>query len=115
MRQNIIPSVIKQFEGVWILVVYLNEEIGGYLLGLRDGAVIRVIQNCVNSEYSFYSPSFRAAYDYIVDCIVQNETASSAESVRCIDFTSGDEEYKYRLNGSELFLCDYEMTLQNEE
>lgn len=103
-HKNIIPLVMKEMEDVWVLVVYINGEIAGYLFGLYDLGTIRIMQNCVNSDYGFYSPVFLAAYDYIIDCINGN---FGGKRVDRLDFTSGGETYKYKLHGQEKMLCKY--------
>lgn len=107
-RHSIIPELMQSFPGGWILVVFLDEEIAGYLLGIFDHKIIRVIQNCVNSDFGFYSPTFRAVYDYIIECTKNN---CGESSVLQIDFTSGNEPYKYKLNGKEQYLYDYKINL----
>ncbi len=62
--------------------------------------------NCVNSKYAYFSPVFRACYDFILECIHDEKGR-----VERLDFTSGDEDYKYRLNGKECLLCCYTLAL----
>lgn len=108
-RHSIISELMQNFSGIWILVVFCDEEIAGYLLGIYDHKIVRVIQNCVNSDFGFYSPTFRAVYDYIIECTEKNNDGQS--SVLQIDFTSGNEPYKYKLNGKERYLYDYKINL----
>ena len=83
-----------------LIVVYLNSKVTGYLYGLRDGTIIRIMQNCFDEKYKFYSPMFRGTYDFILSCY---ETCD----VTAIDFTRGNEEYKYKLGGIETKLYTY--------
>ena len=56
-----------------------------------------LMQNCFKMEYAFYSPLFRGTYDFLIKQI-QNES----KNVMQIDFTRGDEPYKYKLGGVEM-------------
>lgn len=99
-HNNVIYSSMKQMKNSCLVIVYLNSEIAGYLYGLRDRGYIRILQNCFNDKYGFYSPSFRGAYDFIIGCYDDGQVAG-------IDFTRGDEDYKYKLAGIETKLCEY--------
>lgn len=96
-KNNIVTESMKRMKESCLVIVYLNGDIAGYLYGLRDGGVIRIMQNCVKNEYKFYSPLFRGAYDFILE-------QYSDKSVSTVDFTRGDEQYKYSLGGSEINL-----------
>ena len=74
----------------------------GYLYGLMDNRAIRVMQNCFQDGICFYSPLFRGTYDFLIKQI-QNES----KNVMQIDFTRGDEPYKYKLGGIEMQLHNY--------
>lgn len=103
-RNNVVAESMKRMEESCLVIVYLNDDIAGYLYGLRDGSVIRIMQNCVLDEYKFYSPLFRGAYDFILD-------QYSDESIRVVDFTRGDEQYKYNLGGVEIKLGSWDVSL----
>ncbi len=49
-----------------------------------------------------YSPVFRACYDFITKEAIEN-------NLEWLDFTSGDEDYKYKLNGKEMILYSYKI------
>ena len=99
---SVIPVSMRSYNGSWYLIVYLNDIIVGYLYGLRDNKCIRVLQNCFDSDYRRYSPVFRACYDFITKEAIEN-------NLEYLDFTSGDEDYKYKLNGKEMILFSYKI------
>ncbi len=100
-KKNVIQYSMKEMDNSCIVVVYLNDVVAGYLYGLRDKQSIRIMQNCFDETYKFYSPLFRAAYDFIVDKQYENENVPE------IDFTRGNEDYKYRLGGEETKLYHF--------
>ncbi len=99
-HNNIIYNSMQYMPNSCLIVVYLNSKVTGYLYGLRDGTIIRIMQNCFDEKYKFYSPMFRGTYDFILSCY---ETCD----VTAIDFTRGNEEYKYKLGGIETKLYTY--------
>lgn len=99
-NNNIVYESMKSMKNSVFVIVYLNDQISGYLYGLKENKVIRIMQNCFNSEYKFYSPMFRGAYDFIVS-MYENEDIDS------IDFTRGEETYKYQLSGEATILKNY--------
>ncbi len=104
-HNNIIRESMRQMNESCIVVVYLSGRIAGYLYGLkeRNTSCIRIMQNCFNEEFKFYSPLFRGAYDFIIkEQYVDNR-------IEEIDFTRGDEEYKYRLGGEETLLYHFKI------
>lgn len=103
-NNNIVVESIKKMKESCIIIVYLDDDIAGYLYGLRDGNTIRIMQNCVKNEYKFYSPMFRGAYDFILGMY-------SDDTIRIVDFTRGDEQYKYNLGGKEKILESFSITL----
>ncbi len=100
LHNNIVFESMQVLDNSFLLVVYLNDNIAGYLYGLKDRNKVRIVQNCFDQEYAFYSPLFRAAYDYIV-------TAFECNSLDELDFTRGDEPYKYKLGGVETELSSF--------
>lgn len=96
-NNNVIAESMKRMENSCLAIVYLNNDIAGYLYGLRDGSVVRIMQNCVKDEYKFYSPMFRGAYDFIIEQYAD-------ERITAVDFTRGNEQYKYSLGGIEIGL-----------
>ena len=67
-----------------LLKVYLDDDLAGYLLGLLDNKAIRIMQNCVNEVYSFYSPTFCATIDSLKEI-------SDNGCQRIVYFTRGNE------------------------
>lgn len=100
-HNNIISNSMKSMEESRIVIVKLNGNISGYLYGLVDKRAIRILQNCVRSEYKFYSPMFCGAFDYIV------QTLYEKDEIDIVDFTRGDEKYKYNLGGEEVKLYSF--------
>ena len=103
-NNNIVSESMKTMNESCLVIVYLDGDIAGYLYGLRDDSVIRIMQNCVKDEYKFYSPLFRGAYDFILE-------QYSDDSIRVVDFTRGDEQYKYNLGGVEVNLESWNIDL----
>lgn len=100
VNNNIVNWAMKSMVNSMIILCRLNGNVAGYLYGLRDNKTVRILQNCFVDEYKFYSPMFRGAYDFLVKEIQSSE-------IECVDFTRGDEEYKYKLGGVEVRLCSY--------
>lgn len=98
---NIILKSMTNLSNSICVIVKLKDEIVGYIYGLKeDNDVIRIMQNCIDEKYKYYSPTFRMIYDYIIGLC---ETGKIKE----IDFTRGKEEYKYKLAGYETQLLDF--------
>lgn len=103
INNNIIKEAMKYQDNSFTLIVKLNKKTAGYLYGfIEKNGVIRICQNCLNEEYKFYSPMFRACYDFICDCCDKHNYTE-------IDFTRGNEEYKYKLGGIERSIYSYEV------
>lgn len=100
INNNIVYESMKTLENSVFVIVYLNDQISGYLYGLQEAHTVRIMQNCFRSEYKFYSPMFRGAYDFLIDCY-QND------DIQQVDFTRGNESYKYQLAGEETVLKRY--------
>ena len=101
-QYNIIYQSMTRNESGVTVVVYLNGVAAGYMYGIRDSKAVRVMHNCVNEEYKFYSPMFKGAYDFICE-----EINNKRYHVAQIDFTRGNESYKFQLGGEELPLNSY--------
>ena len=99
-HNNIVVESMRTMEQSETVIVKVNSNIAGYLYCLIDRNKIRVLQNCVNKKYSYYSPMFRGIYDYITRLYKRNE-------IQFLDFTRGNEEYKYKLGGVETILNSY--------
>lgn len=99
-KYSIIKNCMQRIDDSVIIMSILDNKIVGYLFGLRDKESVRILQNCFDEEYKFYSPMFRGSYDYI--CSLYNSTG-----IKEVDFTRGDEEYKYKLGGEEITLKYY--------
>lgn len=57
-----------------------------------------------NPEYYKYSPGILLLYNYIMKLISESE-------IKTLDFTRGDEKYKFVLGGKEKFITDFEFTI----
>ncbi len=99
-KNNIILNAMINYNKSTLIICIMNDEIAGYLYGLVDSDSIRILQNCLVEKYKYYSPMFRGTYDYIKRIIEDGY-------IKCIDFTRGDEEYKYKLGGKEVTLYNY--------
>lgn len=104
-NNNIIYESMRTMEKSVFVLVFLNGELSGYLYGLKETHTIRIMQNCFKSKYKFYSPMFRGAYDFLIDCYENPE-------IERVDFTRGNEPYKYQLAGVETILKQYSGKLQ---
>lgn len=99
---DIVENSMRRLPQSYFIIVKLKGVIASYLYGLRDDRAIRIMHNCFDEDYKFYSPMFRGAYDFILD-----QTENRALNVDQIDFTRGDEEYKFKLGAEELPLYHY--------
>lgn len=105
-NNNIIAEAMNTIENSWLLIVYIEDKMAGYLYGVVDRNVIRIMQNCYRKDFARYSPLFRACYD-IIKKLYEDENSN----INVIDFTRGTEPYKYMLGGKEGRLYDF--TLRN--
>lgn len=105
-NNNIIKCAMKTIEKGVTIIVYLNNKIVGYLYGFYDDKSIRIVHNCFNEEYAFYSPMFRGTYDFLRECCGNS-------IIDIVDFTRGNEEYKYKLGGKELKINSYKFNYKN--
>lgn len=103
-RNNIVSESMKNLNNSWLLVIYLNNEIGGYLYGLKWRDEINIMQVCVNTKYGFFTPVIRGVYDYIIQI-----NTKSDRDIDKLDFTRGNERYKYELNGKNRILHNFLM------
>lgn len=99
---DIVENSMKTMPSSHFVIVKLNGETVSYLYGLRDDKAYRIMHNCFDEKYKFYSPMFRGAYDFIV-----SQCENRSLGVDQIDFTRGDEDYKYKLGAEELLLYHY--------
>ena len=101
-KYSITKNSMKRIDDSVVILSKLNGEIAGYMYGLKDHNEIRIMQNCFKDEYAFYSSMFRGAYDYIIETI-RNDNSD----ISVVDFTRGDETYKYKLGGIERMLYHF--------
>lgn len=101
-KNNIIKYAMSELDNSFLLIVFIDEQIAGYLYGLREQNCIRVMQNCFDDQFKFYSPMFRASYDYIL-------STYNDPNIEEVDFTRGNEDYKYRLGGTEIKLYEFRL------
>jgi hypothetical protein len=73
-------------------VLYINSEIVGFLSGLYDDKTIIVPRLSIDSEFRRYSPGLVLICETIK--YLQQNT-----SIRCLDLSLGEEQYKYQLGG----------------
>lgn len=103
-KYSIIAEAMKSIKGSLTVVVYLNNRPAGYLFGIIDKQAYRIMQNCYDEELSFYSPMFRGAYDFIMQ-----ECEEKKLGIEQVDFTRGDEGYKYKLGAENLELVHFKL------
>lgn len=99
-RNNIVYKSMQVMDNSCCVIVKIGTEIAGYIYGFYDNGTARIIQNCVADKFAFYSPMFKGCYDFILSCYEKTD-------IKEVDFTRGDEEYKYRLGGVETKLFHY--------
>lgn len=68
-----------------------------YYLHDKRKRQILILAAGVNSEYSKYSPGFISLFDFINQLIIQG-------NVDIVDFTLGDEKYKYSIGGKNKYI-----------
>lgn len=106
IKYNIVKNSMMRMDNSFVYIAKINNEIVGYLYGLKENKTIRIMQNCLDMKYKFYSPMFRGCYDLICsECSKDNDN----KRIETIDFTRGTEKYKYDLAGKELELHNYKL------
>ncbi len=100
-KYNIARRAQEVMNVSWTLKSKIDGKIVGYCYGLLDSFNgkhnVRIMQNCFDESYKFYSPTYIAIVDGITSVIDER-------SIDIIDFTRGAEEYKNKLNCNELVL-----------
>lgn len=100
---NIVKSSMSSLENSFFLIVRLNGNNVGYIYGLKEeSGIIRIMQNCIDERYGYYSPMFRGIYDFLLKCCDTKEVSE-------LDFTRGDEGYKYKFGGKETMLYSFKI------
>ena len=99
-RHNCVFTALKTLSSSWLLLIRINGEVAGYLCGLKDKDTYYVMQNSFSEKFREFSPGFLACYNLVTRFAGNNE-------IKCIDFTRGTEDYKYKLNGTEKRLCNF--------
>ncbi|MCR5665016.1 MAG: GNAT family N-acetyltransferase [Oscillospiraceae bacterium] len=79
-----------------------GDEIICYIHCLQDEKALRVTQMGFDQKYADRSPTMTMLIDYILEHF--DEFAGTT-----IDFTRGEERYKYRMGGIQHLICDYEI------
>jgi len=87
----------------WLLLGKNNGEIISYIYGLKDRHAIRVMQLGFSTEYKRYAPGIITFLEYVKD----NYTNLQGS---VIDFTRGEERYKYELGGKQHIIYDHCIT-----
>lgn len=72
-------------------ILKLDDVIGAYFFGLRNGSNIEINRVAINQELKFYSPGM-----VLLDAFVK---LGYETGIQTIDLTVGDEKYKYDLGG----------------
>ena len=85
---------LKNDSDSWLLLGYINNKLVSYIYGLSDDYAVRIMQLGFLKNYSKYSPGITILIDYLL----QNYEKYQGKS---IDFTRGDEAYKFRMGGTE--------------
>lgn len=102
IKYNIVKNPIMRMENSFVYIAKINNEVVGYLYGLKENKTIRIMQNCLDMIFCF--PMFRGCYDLICSgCSKDNDN----KRIETIDFTRGTEKYKYDLAGKEQELHNY--------
>lgn len=101
-HNNIIAMSMQENEASVLVLIRLNGQLAGYDYGLREAGAVRLLQTCFDETYKFYSPLFKGIYDFIVKCY-------ETETIREIDLTRGDEDYKFKLGGEGLELYEFSL------
>lgn len=99
-NNNIVRDSMQKMPDSCLVLVRLNNEIAGYIYGLKDGTAIRIMQNCLLDKFKFYSPMFRGIYDFIL-------STYDDDAIDNVDFTRGDDNYKLLLGGVQITLNSY--------
>ncbi len=102
LYNNIIVDAMSKLPNSLLVVSKIDGCIAGYLFGFADRESVRIVQNCYVEKYQFYSPMFRGAYDFMCELIGKKEFSE-------VDFTRGEEDYKYKLGGVETKLLSYKI------
>ena len=103
-RYDLVSNSMANLSNSVFIIVKLSGKIVSYLYGLKDKNSIRVIHNCFDEDYAFYSPMFRGAYDFILD-----ECKNHTQGISYLDFTLGNENYKFKLGGKETIINNFVM------
>lgn len=73
-------------------ILKLDDVIGAYFFGLKNGSVIEINRVALNHNLKFYSPGM-----VLLDAFVK---LAYETGIKTIDLTVGDEKYKYDLGGT---------------
>lgn len=87
----------------WLLLGYYGENIVSYIYGLEDKKAIRIMQLGFDGKYQKYMPGIMSLLSWI-------ESNYDTLSGSWIDFTRGEERYKYELGGKQHTIYDYCIT-----
>ncbi|MBP9987909.1 MAG: GNAT family N-acetyltransferase, partial [Ruminococcus sp.] len=83
-----------------IIIIKANNEPIGFCYGLKSNNKVSIMTVSFNEEYSKYSPGMVGIFKYI-----ENDYLSGSPLI--FDLTRGNEQYKYKLGGTEHFLNYY--------
>lgn len=104
---GIIKDSMMKMKNTWLLIIYIDQQVAGYLFGFKErNRVVRILQNCYEKKYAYYSPVFYGFYTCICNSI-------QSKSVDVFDMTRGEENYKYKLGGKEMYNSNFELISWN--
>ncbi len=97
-----ISYAMKNNQESWVLLGFINGKLVSYIYGLQDKQALRIMQLGFDRKYAKYSPGIMI----LIDCILDN---FNEYSQKVVDFTRGDESYKFRMGGVEHLIKSYEI------
>lgn len=100
-----IGHALKEVEHTWLLVGKINNKVVSYIYGMSEENVLRIMQLGFDKKYAQYSPGIMILIEAIL-----NDFDSYRGKI--IDFTRGEEAYKYRMGGVSHSIKAYTLYLQ---
>ena len=53
IKYNIVKNSMMRMENSFVYIAKINNEVVGYLYGLKENKTIRIMQNCLDMKYKF--------------------------------------------------------------
>ena len=91
---------LRNNEHTWLLLGTSGDKIISYFYGLKDNGGIRIMQLGFDDQYYKYMPGTITMLKYVEECGFNNGKI-------ILDFTRGEERYKYELGGKQHTIFDY--------